>query len=96
MTGGTAFLVERYIPRLRPADINVLAVKLAAATAQLRAEGREVYWLRSYALPTDETCLCIFAARTRADVEEANRRAQTAYERILETHTVDCDAQRFG
>lgn len=84
MSCGATFLVERYIPRLRPADVDRLGRRLAAATAQLRMEGREIHWLRSYALPDDETCLCIFAAGTRADVEEANRRAESAYERILE------------
>lgn len=89
MSGGMTFLVERYIAGLRPADLDPLARRLAAATAQLRAQGREVRWLRSYALPDDETCLCIFAARTRADVEAANRLAGSAYERILETLTVE-------
>jgi hypothetical protein len=89
MTGGTTFLVERYIPRLQPADVDLLTRRLAAATAQLRAEGRDIRWLRSHAFPDDETCLCIFAAGGRADVEEANRLAGSAYERILETITVE-------
>jgi hypothetical protein len=91
MSGGSAFLVERYIPRLQPADVELLTRRLAAATAQLRAEGRNVEWLRSLALPDDETCLCIFSARSRADVEEANRRAGADYERIVETLTVEHD-----
>ena len=89
MPGGTTFLVERYIPRLRPADIDLLASRLTAATTELRAEGRDVHWLRSYALPDDETCLCIFTASARTDVEEANRLAGSAYERIVETLTVE-------
>lgn len=93
MPGGT-FLVERYIPRLRSADVHMLARRLAAASAELRAEGRDVHWLRSYALPGDETCLCVFAARTRADVEEANRRAESGYERILETLAIEQDEIR--
>lgn len=81
MSSGHAFLVERYIPRLRPGDVDLLTRRLAAATAQLRAQGRDIRWLRSHAFPDDETCLCIFAAEARADVEEANRRAGAAYER---------------
>jgi Nickel responsive protein SCO4226-like len=91
MPAGTTFLVERYIPRLRAADVDLLGRRLAAATAELRAEGREVCWLRSYALSDDETCLCVFVAGARADVEEANRRAESAYERILETYTIERD-----
>lgn len=89
MPGGNTFLVERYIPRLQLADIDLLARRLAIATAQLRGEGHDVHWLRSHAVPDDETCLCVFAARTRADVEEANRLAGSEYERILETPTVE-------
>jgi hypothetical protein len=89
MSGGATFLVERYIPRLRAADVDRLGRRLAAATAQLRVEGREIHWLRSYALPDDETCLCIFIAATRTDVEEANRRAGSTYERILEALEIE-------
>lgn len=91
MRTGSIFIVERYLPSLRPNDVKLLARRLAVATAQLRAEGRDVHWLRSHALSDDETCLCVFAAWTRADVEEANRRAEGPYERILETHTVEPD-----
>jgi hypothetical protein len=89
MTGHTTFLVERYIPGLRQADVNLLAGRLASASAQLRAEGRDVQWLRSHALPDDETCLCLFVARCRADVEEVNARTRSPWERILETLTIE-------
>jgi hypothetical protein len=89
MSGAAIFVVERYIPRLRSSDIDALARRLAGVTAELRAEGRDVEWLRSHVLADDETCLCVFAAATRADVEEANRRAATAYERIVEAPTVE-------
>lgn len=85
MPDGRTFLVERYIPQLQTADVELLAGRLAAASAQLRAEGRDIHWLRSLALPDDETCLCIFTAHTPTDVEEANRRAGATYERIIET-----------
>jgi hypothetical protein len=96
VTGAHGFVVERYVPRLRPADVELLAARLEAASAELRAEGRDVVWIRSHALPGEETCLCIFAARTRADVEEANRRAGTAYERIVEALTVEARRETKG
>lgn len=89
MPGGRTFLVERYIPRLETADLESLAGRLVAASAQLRAEGRDIRWLRSLAIPGDETCLCTFTAYTRADVEEANRRADATYERIVDTVTLE-------
>jgi Protein of unknown function (DUF4242) len=91
VTCGHTFLVERYIPRLCVNDVERLVQRLAAATAQLRAEGRDVRWLRSHALPDEETCLCFFSARRREDVEEVNRRADAAYERVVTVLTLDGD-----
>ena len=85
MPDGRTFLVERYLPQLQTADVELLARRLADASAQLRAEGRDIRWLRSLAILNDETCLCTFSAQTRADVEEANRRADATYERIVDT-----------
>jgi hypothetical protein len=88
----TIFLVERYIPRLSPADIGALAGRLAAATAQMRAEGHEIRWLHSFAAAEDETCLCVFAAETAAAVGEASRRAGAGYERIIPVLAYDAHA----
>jgi hypothetical protein len=86
------FLVERYIPRLQAADVTALARRVAAAGAELRAEGRPVRWLRSVAIPDDETCLCTFSAHSAVDVEEANRRAGAAYERIIPVLVIEQDS----
>lgn len=60
----------------------------------MRAEGRHIHWVRSLGLPNDETCLCIFSARNREDVEEANRRADADYERIVAALSFDREALR--
>ena len=83
------FLVERYLPGLRPGDIPELARRLAAATAAMRREGRSVEWLCTLALPGDEACLCSFRAASLADVDEANVRAGASFERIVEAHRVE-------
>ena len=88
MPAGT-FLVERYIPHLQSGNVEALCERLAAASAELQAEGRDVRWLRSLALLDDETCLCLFSADSRNDVAEANHRAGAAYDRIIETVTIE-------
>lgn len=93
MAGDRTFLVERYLPRLRPADVEPLARRLAAAAGEMQREGRDVRWLRSVAIPDDETCLCSFSAPTRMEVEEVNRRAGAAYERILDAVAIEAGAQ---
>lgn len=91
MSGRHTFLVERYIPRLQAADVTALTERVTAVTAELQAEGRHVRWLRSFAIPNEETCLCTFSAHTRTDVEEANRRAGAAYERIIPILVIEHD-----
>jgi hypothetical protein len=76
------FLVERYLPHADAAALAALEERLAATTNLMRGEGREVTWLQSVAVPTDETCLCLFRARARELVVEANARAGADYERI--------------
>ena len=91
MRAAGTFLVERYVPRLTQVDVEALAERLAAACAELRTEGREIRWRRSLGLLDDETCLCIFTARTRADIEEANHRASAPYDRIVQTLAIEDD-----
>jgi hypothetical protein len=87
---GATFLVERYIPGLQAVHVEALARRLASASAQVEADVRRpVRWLRSVALLEDETCLCTFSACSCDDVEEANRRANATYERIVPTTTVE-------
>jgi hypothetical protein len=78
----TLFLVERYLPG---ADIDALAglrVRLQAAAAEMREEGRAIVWLQSVVVPSDDTCLCLFRSPYRAYVVEANSRAAADWERI--------------
>jgi hypothetical protein len=85
----TTFIVERYIPHLEPSDVHALADRLAAATAQMQAEGHNIRWLHSFALLDDETCLCVFSADDSAEVYEANHRASADHERIVPVIAVD-------
>jgi|GEM_PF-2710396 len=83
MSRREVFLVERFLAGAQPAAVERLAAGLGAASAQLRAEGRPVFWLGSLAVADDETCLCVFAAGQAADVEAVNRLAGAGYERIV-------------
>lgn len=89
MQRARTFLVERYLPELRAADVEALGGRLATATAEMRREGRRVEWVRSLGIPGDEACVCSFRAASAADVDEANARAGAAYERIVEAMPVE-------
>ncbi len=82
MPADVLYLVERYLPLDVEPGLEALGALLAAATAELRAEGGRIRWLHSLALPEDESCICVFRATTRELVAEANDRAGLSYERI--------------
>lgn len=82
------YLVERYAPGLDDDSIRALARRLRAATAILRREGRDVTWLESIALPSDDTCLCLFRACSDADVVEANQRAGADLDRVVSVQRI--------
>lgn len=76
------YVVERYLADIGPDEIRTLPRRLAAATAQLRANGTEVRYLDSTFLPEEEYCFCRFEAQSVRATEIANRIAGVPYARI--------------
>jgi hypothetical protein len=77
-----AVLVERYLAQPTPRALADLAAETDAAVAALAADGVTVSYMRSIAIPQDETCFCIFDADSRA-VEELNDRLTVVSIRIV-------------
>jgi hypothetical protein len=74
-----SYLVESYIAGSQE------AVEEARARARLAAElGRDVRYLRTTVLPTDEVILHLFEAPSAEVLDEAGRRAALPFERIVE------------
>jgi hypothetical protein len=80
----SSYLVELYQPRSRADQLTQASARLRAAAAELSSEGTPVRYLRGLFLPEDETCLHLFEADSREAVDEASRRAELAYDRIVE------------
>ena len=78
----TTYHVEAYLPRTSPGGPDVAAARARAAAAQLRQEGAAIRFLRSFFLPEDELCFCLFEAASIGDVAEAGRRAAMSVGRI--------------
>ncbi len=70
------FLVERYVAEGQAVG---LPDRLRSAT-----EGSDVTWLASIVLPGEDACLCLFEARSEADVVAVNRRAGADLDRVVE------------
>jgi Nickel responsive protein SCO4226-like len=70
------YLVERYLPGCDRAW-------LLSALARIPRGRREVRYLGSTYLPSDESCLCRFEAETAEDVRDANEVAGVPFARIV-------------
>ena len=77
------YLVERYVAGPQEERLDDIASRLRKAATELAAEGIEVRYLQSILLNAEESCLCLFEARSEAEVRMVNERAGLAYLRIV-------------
>jgi hypothetical protein len=75
-------VVERYVAG-PPEGLAAMSGRLRKAAAELAADGIEVRYLQSILLNGEESCLCLFEARSAAEVRMVNERAGLAYLRIV-------------
>lgn len=78
-----SYLVECYWPGLTEARVAASTRRAQEAATVLSAEGTEVAHRTTLIVPDDEVAFCLFEARSAAAVEEACRRAELPFERIL-------------
>jgi hypothetical protein len=83
-TARRTFFVESYVPALDEESAAALSAKLQAAIDELRREGRELEWLRSFALVDDETYVWMLTAGDVDDVALVNERARLSYDHVVE------------
>jgi hypothetical protein len=80
----TTYLVETYVPKLDEATAVDLSARLRGAIAELRGEGLELRWLRSFALVGEETYVWMLTATNVHDITRVNRRAGVTFDHIAE------------
>jgi hypothetical protein len=81
----TEFLIELYVPQNDCAAVVAAEERIAAAAAELTAEGRGVRFVRSIFVPDDETCFLLVEGATADDVRETARRAAVRVDHVAET-----------
>jgi uncharacterized protein DUF4242 len=79
-----AFMVERYLPGVDYDHLADAVTRAASAAVELTLEGRQVTYLGSTFVPAEEACFCRFEACELGAVEEANRRAEAPFWRVVE------------
>jgi hypothetical protein len=86
--GQASYLVECYWPGVSAVELAAVAGRAQEAARELRRQGRELRFLSSILIPSDETIFCFFEG-DEADVRLASERAGVPYERVLESVRID-------
>lgn len=76
--------MELHLPAGGAPALAAAGERARSAAEQLTREGIAVRCVRSVYVPEDESCLLVFEAESPDAVDRAGRRAELAYERIVE------------
>ncbi len=85
------YIVERHLPGITSDQLSAAAGRAKSTTAEMSEEGVPVRYLRSTFLPVEEKCYCLFEGTSAEAVEEANKRADVPYERVVEVMQITRD-----
>ncbi len=80
------FVVKRQLPGITPDALAGAGARAKTCAAEMREEGTEVRWIRSFFLPETEQTHCYFEGPDAATVREVNERANIPFESIHEVH----------
>jgi len=78
------FIVERYLPAVRPGEVAAAVERDRRAAAGMTAAGIPVRHLFTIYVPSDESCFSLFDAPSAGALREAQERAGIGFERIVE------------
>jgi hypothetical protein len=82
------YLVECYVPGIKPAEVECEVARVRAVSAELRKEGRQVEYVGAILVPGDEVVFHLFASECEGTVRDASVRASVPYERVVESIAV--------
>ena len=88
------YMVERYLPRITSDQLLSAAARAKSTTAEMTKEGTPIRYLRSIFVPGEEKCFCIFDGPSSEAVEQANRRAEIPFERVVEATQIASEQLR--
>ena len=94
--GRSLFLAERYVSSVNLESARNDAARASAASAEPTEDGATVRYLGSTLIPTDETCLVLFEARSADDVRRLLERAQITCDRVVEAVQIGAEEEHEG
>ena len=84
-----SYLVECYWPGVTESRVIVIARRAQEAAEKLSEQGSEIIYRSAFLVPDDEVAFCLFDASSPGAVEEACRRAELPFDRILPVTPID-------
>lgn len=78
------YLVEHYVPGATPEGFRAAAVRLKAVAATMTSGGTRIRYRRAILMPADEAAFCVFEAASTEVIEQLYRRAEIAFDRIVD------------
>jgi hypothetical protein len=86
-----SFLLECYAPDISRTDVEAVGRRAASAAWQLRDEGHEIEYVHALLVPGDDAVFHVFVADAIDIVREAGERAGIAFERVVESVSVEAE-----
>jgi hypothetical protein len=90
-----SFLMERYWPGVRRADVATAEDHLSRAAGELTRGGIPIRILSSTWIPADEVVLTLFEAGEEDDVLEVSRRSDYPFDRMQRVEVVTGASRRW-
>lgn len=85
------YMVERHLPGITQEQLAAAAGRAKSTTAAMSHEGVPVRYLRSTFMPAEEKVYCLFDGPSPDVVEEAQRRAEIPFDRVVEVLHITAD-----
>jgi hypothetical protein len=92
----STFLVEHYWPGVTAEEFGEAAERVRSSAEALASEGNPIRYLHSTLVPEDEAAFCVFEASSELLVEEAYRRVEVRFERMVAAVETGVGARDIG
>jgi len=89
------FLIERYWPGVRRADVATAEEHLGRVAGDLTRDGIPIRIVSSTWIPADEVVLTLFEAGDEDDVLEVSRRSDYPFDRLQRVEVVTGTSRRW-
>ncbi len=85
------YIVERHLPNFTGEQLAAAAARAKTTTGQMTTEETPVRYLRSFFVPGEDKCFCLFEAQSPGIVRQANDGAELPYLNVSEAMHISAE-----